>query len=446
MGTSFVIVLILDGMDQAKFAWPRHEQVNHSKQFDSVARPRLHVVGVIVHGYFRCLFVTDSDVKKDSNLSIELQSFVLTKLRSEGVDVNRAILNIQADNTCRENKNNHTLKWCGFLVATGRVQEVVQSYLPTGHTHEDIDQWFGRVARHLLHEKTLQTPDDYVSSLNIFLQRAGCTTERWSYCYKLDQVRDWVSWLNNVPVQLVGIGGPGAPHEFRLCRRGPFEGTLSPPSYWRDVVPHDQDVVLALKKRMADSDLMVPAFLYLPWASVLPLVHSGGPNRMTARNPIDLKLNDELTKFAAAVRAPPFCLNRCADYMDAWLAGLVVQLPPLDTSYCAGLCVAVPVGLEVRALVDDAQHLDPSPNTLRLACPAGHRHLAEDPASDWAKFVYPMAIHLWSVLGGAWEDSLSRAKLMWDEGGRAIVASGANHDEALEDGDEAPAAAELEGL
>lgn len=43
----------------------------------------------------------------------------------------------------------YILGYMSFLVATGLCEEVVLSFLPVGHTHLDIDQFFGCVARHL---------------------------------------------------------------------------------------------------------------------------------------------------------------------------------------------------------------------------------------------------------------------------------------------------------
>lgn len=80
------VSLILDGMDQAKFAFPRHEKLQGSKEFE-FNWPRLHVIGLIVHGYFRMVLVTDSDVAKDSNLTLEILSITLTCLAKMNVRV-----------------------------------------------------------------------------------------------------------------------------------------------------------------------------------------------------------------------------------------------------------------------------------------------------------------------------------------------------------------------
>lgn len=117
---------------QAKFAWPRHMQMNSSKQFADTPRPRLHVTGAIIHGFCRLVYVTESDSKKDSNLTAEVLADILGRLHHEGVDLSRAVLTIQADNTCRETKNNYIFRLAGFLVGGRRVKECICSFLTTG--------------------------------------------------------------------------------------------------------------------------------------------------------------------------------------------------------------------------------------------------------------------------------------------------------------------------
>ena len=57
---------------------------------------------------------------------------------------------LQLDNCSRENKNHYLLSYVELLVGLGVFQDVQVSFLPVGHTHEDIDQAFSTLARHLL--------------------------------------------------------------------------------------------------------------------------------------------------------------------------------------------------------------------------------------------------------------------------------------------------------
>ena len=107
--------------------------MNSSKQFADMPRPRLHVTAAIVHGFFRVVYVTESDAKKDSNLTAEILADILGRLHHEGVDLSRVVLTVQADNTCRETKNNYIFRLAGWLVGGRRVKECILSFLSTGH-------------------------------------------------------------------------------------------------------------------------------------------------------------------------------------------------------------------------------------------------------------------------------------------------------------------------
>ena len=147
---NLMILVEMDAVDQAKMSWPRSRVMN-SKEFAGGPRPRLHVTGAIVHGYFKTAYVTEADQKKDSNYTCQLLAHILTRLKETGagVDPRKIHLRINMDNTCRENKNQKVFRFGAWLVATKRVKELTFSFLRTGHTHELIDQWLGRVCRHV---------------------------------------------------------------------------------------------------------------------------------------------------------------------------------------------------------------------------------------------------------------------------------------------------------
>jgi hypothetical protein len=46
------------------------------------------------------------------------------------------------DNCSHENKNKYMLAYCHWLVFNKVFQSITISFLPVGHTHEDIDQMF----------------------------------------------------------------------------------------------------------------------------------------------------------------------------------------------------------------------------------------------------------------------------------------------------------------
>jgi hypothetical protein len=47
---------------------------------------------------------------------------------------------LQLDNTCKQNKARFLMAFLGDLVSRGIFREIYVSFLPVGHTHEDIDQ------------------------------------------------------------------------------------------------------------------------------------------------------------------------------------------------------------------------------------------------------------------------------------------------------------------
>ncbi len=76
-GADAVLVICLDGMDQAKFRCPRDRAFNRSKESDSLFMPQLHFTGGIAHGVAEYYFVQDSDFRKDGNVVCEQISFIL---------------------------------------------------------------------------------------------------------------------------------------------------------------------------------------------------------------------------------------------------------------------------------------------------------------------------------------------------------------------------------
>lgn len=118
---STTICCILDGMDMAKFAYPR-APVMGGKQWANFARPRTHVCGLKIHGYGMFFSISRHDVPKDSNHHVELLAHGLTRVQKHfGLDFSKYHLHIQSDNCVRETKNNSVARWCSLLVARGWV-------------------------------------------------------------------------------------------------------------------------------------------------------------------------------------------------------------------------------------------------------------------------------------------------------------------------------------
>ena len=185
------LLIISDGMDQQKFTLPRHKTMK-SKTFDGWNRPRLHVAAAIAHGWCLNFFVSEGNLCKDSNTSIEILAHTLSEVSRSGCDLAAATVTFQADNTCREVKNGIVMRWCSALVSDNRVKECALSFLRCGHSHEDVDQVFGRAADWIRRRLArAECSDDVVASLNDFLRQCDRPHEAQRKCIKLDGTRDW---------------------------------------------------------------------------------------------------------------------------------------------------------------------------------------------------------------------------------------------------------------
>ena len=93
-------------------------------------------------------YMLDVSVVQGSNANIECVHRTLLKL-AQTYKTWPVELYVQLDNTAKDNKNKATLGYFGYLVGSGVFKRVIVSFLPVGHTHEDIDAVFGMIMRWL---------------------------------------------------------------------------------------------------------------------------------------------------------------------------------------------------------------------------------------------------------------------------------------------------------
>ena len=113
-------------------------------------RMPVYLMGVIVHGYRAFGFTYLKNVKHGRNVVIECLHQVLMDYKNNRGYIPPVIF-VQLDNTCKQNKNKYMLGYyyLACLVAWGVCRQVILSFLPVGHTHEDIGPqlliwWFAR--------------------------------------------------------------------------------------------------------------------------------------------------------------------------------------------------------------------------------------------------------------------------------------------------------------
>lgn len=138
------ITLVVDGMDKSKYRYPR-SAVCSSKEFAGLVRPALDVSAIICHGYNVVVACSEPYVPKSSSWTTELIAHALSKVASQ-TDVRSCQIHIQMDNCGRENKNNTVCRFAGMMTGSGRCHSCLLSFLESGHSHEDIDQFFSTLS------------------------------------------------------------------------------------------------------------------------------------------------------------------------------------------------------------------------------------------------------------------------------------------------------------
>jgi hypothetical protein len=199
-----VISIIIDGMSKWKTALPLFGRELKFSNFKAYGQ---QLYGVLVHqdvrkpdyrgGFFG--YLVDSAVHGGANLTVELLYRTLQALELERKTW-APELKLQLDNTCSDNKNDTVLAFCAFLVGTGVFRKVTLSFLPVGHTHEDIDAVFGIIVRYLSKIGAVQTITkllDYIWQC-LTSDADGKMSTSWKPSSELQRVRathDWDKWL-----------------------------------------------------------------------------------------------------------------------------------------------------------------------------------------------------------------------------------------------------------
>lgn len=151
-----VLYINIDGMDQAKTNIPNDKVKGKS---DDVGAPlTAKLLAAIAYGRGWWGFWSFPDWGASSNLTLTALCKMLRDIsgRSPRASERPAphaslppVLHLQMDNTAKDNKNHYLVGFCGMLVAERVFQEVRVFFLPVGHTHQEIDATFSRVANGL---------------------------------------------------------------------------------------------------------------------------------------------------------------------------------------------------------------------------------------------------------------------------------------------------------
>jgi hypothetical protein len=138
--------MIVDAADQSKYALPYFHIATHSSQ--KAFRLPCHLMGVLVHGEAIHAYTYYESFKQGNNVTIEaIREALAVQLAKHGKLPD--VLYLQLDNTSKQCKGRYIIGFLGWLVQLGIFKQIILSFLPVGHTHEDIDQVFSRLAVYL---------------------------------------------------------------------------------------------------------------------------------------------------------------------------------------------------------------------------------------------------------------------------------------------------------
>ena len=322
-----VLKIDMDGMDQAKFKAPRN--ISNAKNMQDLWRPSIHVVGILIWGLIEAYVLMEPDIPKDSSMQITMLclalNFARQRLTAKGMDMPLHLV-VQADNTCRETKNNPFLTFVGLLVTWGVFKSVSVQFHRVGHTHGPIDQRFSVVATVISRRRVLQVLEDFADAIESGVRPCGNRILKTYVCRVTYDFQQWL-WMN------LGISTPGitpnpfagdlhTAHCWRLIRRGDlpdFEQSRADqwePEELDASLAHENDPALLLKEWASSQCLTQCPLVLIPHIIAVGLKASS-PGVM-CRTPLGSRSIREYRTTARAIAKPPWNHTRAADWLLAW--------------------------------------------------------------------------------------------------------------------------------
>ena len=132
--------ITIDAADQSDFHLPEADK------FTAAAyKVKTPVVGALMHGRAPLCFISGNQCKQGNNVTIQALWECIVHLHNSTTGV-PPIIFLQLDNTTKQNKSKYLVAFCELLVHFKVCKEIRINFLPVGHTHEDIDQFFSRLA------------------------------------------------------------------------------------------------------------------------------------------------------------------------------------------------------------------------------------------------------------------------------------------------------------
>jgi len=213
-GNGNVVSIIVDGADQNKTAIPKESRA--SKATSSAERLNLRLMGAKSHGHPQINFLTPvlPNFGKGSNMTVQvindLMCEVFQRRTKSKHKLPLGVLYVQLDNAASDNKNRYVFAFLGLFVLYDLVTRVYISFLPVGHTHEDIDGLFGNLSQRL-RDKEVNTLSEMKTQLRTLTEGVECV---------VDQLRSCVDFKRYIEphVNSKFVEGMSKPHYFELSK------------------------------------------------------------------------------------------------------------------------------------------------------------------------------------------------------------------------------------
>lgn len=329
--SSSILTVIMDGMDQAKLRVPRFGYRRITKTVDKIFRPALHLAGCWLHGFKLNLAVTDEDQKKNSETQMEILCRALSDLESTCKSMPLG-LHLQQDNCYREGKNQFIVNFLLLLTVLGVYRWTSLGFLRTAHSHDDIDQCFGQIAR-LLMGKCIANANEMVALLNdATMCGHGPATAKskirgsLAESYKLDQVSCWKHWVAQTGLSCKGLRRV---HYIRFCLRRDMGADIldnvTELEEYRHTEPHPDDIFMISKRWLADKNIS-RAVVVVP-AAMAASIRTGfsTPGGIAPRRKIGDNVRKNLLKYVPKCqRSGELPLEACT-YLLSWAQGTLTQ-------------------------------------------------------------------------------------------------------------------------
>jgi hypothetical protein len=131
--------VIIDGADQKNNELPHHAK--EGKATSGLWKLPVHNMGALSHGRQAFSFLCTDSMKQGTNATIEVLHRVLLHTRKQEGKLPGTLF-VQLDNTTKQCKSQYMIAYLSSLIESGVFHRIIMSFLPVGHTHEDIDQMF----------------------------------------------------------------------------------------------------------------------------------------------------------------------------------------------------------------------------------------------------------------------------------------------------------------